>query len=231
MVAAMNRTWLKPAVATALVALSLAACTTVIGPQPGSYPPASQQLSDVAPAASGTIYQPTRGGSLFSDLKARMVGDTVTIKLAERTQASKSASSDATKDSKMDTGLPILFGSDITLNGKQILNDEWETAQEFAGKGSSSQSNKLDGSITVTVAEVYPNGNLLVRGEKWLTLNQGQEFVQITGIIRPVDIEPNNTIPSFKVADARITYSGSGFVADSNRPGLLARIFMKFWPL
>ena len=83
----------------------------------------------------------------------------------------------------------------------------------------------------MTVAEVYPNGNLLVRGEKWLTLNQGEEFVQISGIVRPVDIAPDNSVPSFKVADARITYSGTGTLADSNRPGLLARFFMKLWPL
>ena len=83
----------------------------------------------------------------------------------------------------------------------------------------------------MTVAEVYPNGNLFVRGEKWLTLNQGEEFVQISGIVRPVDISADNSVPSFKVADARITYSGKGTLADANQPGLLARIFMKFWPL
>ena len=98
----------------------------------------------------------------------------------------------------------------MTVNGNEILSNKWDTEQEFGGKGSSSQSNQLNGSITVTVAEVYPNGNLLVRGEKWLTLNQGEEFVQISGIIRPSDIERNNSVPSFKVADARITYSGAG---------------------
>ena len=115
--------------------------------------------------------------------------------------------------------------------GDEILNNEWETNQEFGGKGNSSQSNRLEGNITVTVAEVYPNGNLFVRGEKWLTLNQGEEFVQISGIVRPVDISADNSVPSFKVADARITYSGKGTLADANQPGLLARIFMKFWPL
>lgn len=227
----MNSTRLVRTLAPALAAALLGACAQVVGPQPGTFPPAPQNMVNVQPAPSGTIYQPTRGGSLFGDLKARMVGDTVTIVLAERTQASKNASTDAARDSKVDTGLPILFGSDITLNGKQILSSEWDAAQEFAGKGSSSQGNKLDGSITVTVAEVYPNGNMLVRGEKWLTLNQGEEFVQISGIVRPVDIEPNNSIPSYKVANAQITYSGNGFINDANRPGLLARIFMKFWPL
>lgn len=220
---------------TALAAgalLALSGCATMqIGPRPGEYAPTPAPVYAPQAASSGAIYQPARGLSLFDDVKARRIGDTVTIRLAERTQASKSASTDAKKDSTIDTGLPIIAGGPITLNGDEILNNEWQTTQDFAGEGNSSQSNRLDGNITVTVADVYPNGNLLVRGEKWLTLNQGEEFVQISGIVRPVDIGPDNSVPSFKVADARITYSGSGTLADSNRPGLLARFFMKLWPL
>lgn len=212
--------------------LTLNACSSLpMGAQPGDYPPAPAPQYAPAPATSGTIYQPARGLSLFDDVKARRVGDTVTIRLAERTQASKSASTDAKKDSSIDTGTPTLLGGGVTLNGDEILNNKWSTTQEFGGEGSSSQSNRLDGNITVTVAEVYPNGNLVIRGEKWLTLNQGEEYVQITGIVRPVDIGPDNSVPSFKVADARITYSGTGHLADANRPGLLARFFMKLWPL
>ena len=180
---------------------------------------------------NGGLYEATSGLTLFSDVKARRVGDMLTVRLNERTQASKSASTDASKDTTVDTGNPLLFGDTVTRNGKDILSNEWETEQSFAGSGSSSQSNRLDGNITVTVAEVYPNGNLLVRGEKWLTLNQGEEYVQVTGIVRPADIGTDNSIPSFKVADARITYSGNGAVAESNQPGALARLFIKFWPL
>lgn len=212
--------------------LALAACSA--GPmtaRPGAYPPAPSPQYAPPAATSGTIYQPARGLSLFEDIKARYVGDTVTIRLAESTQASKSASTDAKKDSSIDTGLPTVLGSGLSVGGKDVLNNEWSTTQKFAGKGSSSQSNSLNGNITVTVAEVYPNGNLLVRGEKWLTLNQGQEYVQITGIVRPVDIGPDNSVASFKVADARITYAGKGALADSNSPGFLSRFFMKLWPL
>ncbi|MDP2325946.1 MAG: flagellar basal body L-ring protein FlgH [Gammaproteobacteria bacterium] len=212
--------------------LALNACSSLpLGTRPGEYPPAPAQPYAPATSSNGAIYQPTRGLTLFDDIKARRIGDTVTIRLAERTQASKSASTDAKKDSSIDTGLPILLGTDVTRSGDQILNNEWETAQSFGGEGSSSQSNSLNGSITVTVADVYPNGNLLVRGEKWLTLNQGEEFVQISGIVRPSDIGPDNSVPSFKVADARITYSGTGTLADANRPGILSRLFMKLWPL
>jgi flagellar L-ring protein precursor FlgH len=215
----------------AAILVVLSACANMGGAAHADYRPTPPPQPVLPPASSGAIYQPARGLSLFEDVKARRVGDTVTIRLAEKTQASKSASSDASKDSSIDTGIPIIGGKTITRNGKDILNSEWETAQEFSGKGSSSQSNSLSGNITVTVAEVYPNGNLFVRGEKWLTLNQGEEFVQISGIIRPVDIGSDNSVDSYKVADARITYSGNGTLADANRPGLLTRFFLKLWPL
>ncbi|GIK33541.1 MAG: hypothetical protein AMXMBFR45_17250 [Gammaproteobacteria bacterium] len=219
----------RSAVAAAL--LALAACSSVVGQQPGAYPATIPQEPALPPPESGAVYRPTTSIALFEDNKARRVGDTITVRLAERTQASKSASTDASKESKTDTGSPTLLGGPVTSNGKEILSNSWETDQEFTGQGSSSQSNRLDGNITVTVAEVLPNGNLLVRGEKWLTLNQGEEYVQISGIVRPADIAVDNSIPSYKVADARITYSGNGLVPDANRPGLITRFFMKFWPL
>jgi flagellar L-ring protein precursor FlgH len=227
----MNAKRLIPATAVLALSALAAGCSEVIGQRPGEFPPAIPQEPPAPPPESGAVYRPTTSISLFEDVKARRVGDTLTIQLAERTQASKSASTDATKETTTDTGNPVIFGDTVTRNGEDILNNEWETTQEFEGSGSSSQSNRLDGNITVTVAEVLPNGNLFVRGEKWLTLNQGEEYVQITGIVRPTDISADNTIPSFKVADARITYSGNGVIPDANRPGLLARFFMKLWPL
>ena len=214
----------------AALLLALAGCATMPGAPP-SYAPAPVPLAAGAEPVSGTIYPAGRELSLFSDVKARRVGDTVTIRLAERTQASKSASTDAAKDSSIDTGSPTLLGGTPSYNGHDILTNKWDTQQDFKGKGNSSQSNSLDGNITVTVAEVYPNGNLYVRGEKWLTLNQGEEFVQVSGIVRPVDIGSDNSVASYKVADARITYSGRGTLADANRPGILSRFFMKLWPL
>ena len=212
--------------------LNLQGCTSVIGMSPGRYPPAPPpQPVAIEPGSDGALYAKDTGLALFNDVKARRVGDMITILLSERMQASKSASTSANKDTTTDTGAPLLFGSTVTNSAKEILSNKWETEQKFAGSGSSSQSNRLDGSITVTVAEVYPNGNLFVRGEKWLTLNQGEEYVQVTGIVRPADIGTDNSLPSAKIADARITYSGNGAIADSNRPGLVARLFMKLWPL
>lgn len=213
--------------------LGLGGCADVLGVQPGHYPPAvSLQPAVVrSPVTNGAIYQASTANALFDDLKARHVGDTLTIRLSESTQASKSASTGAAKDTTIDTGFPVLLGTSPTFNGKSLLNNSVTSKQDFQGKGSSSQSNSLSGNITVTVAEVLPNGNLLVRGEKWLALNQGEEFVQISGIVRTADIATDNSVPSSRIADARITYGGNGAVSDSNRPGFLTRVFLKLWPL
>lgn len=218
--------------AAALLGAALCAgCSPIVGERPGQYPATVPVTPPAPPPESGAIYRPSTSIALFEDLKARRIGDTLTIQLAERTQASKSASTDATKETRVDTGSPTLLGGTVTANGNEILSNDWETTQDFEGEGSSSQSNRLDGNITVTVADVLPNGNLYVRGEKWLTLNQGEEYIQVAGIVRPADIGADNSVPSFKVADARITYSGNGVVSDANRPGIIARFFMKLWPL
>ena len=125
--------------------------------------------------------------------------------------------------------MPIFAGRPITSGGTPILNNEFGSDSSFNGQADSSQSNSLDGSITVSVVDRLANGNLLVAGEKWITLNQGEEFIRVQGIIRPVDIRPDNSIPSTKVADARITYSGKGELANSNKPGWLSRFFNSPW--
>ena len=177
------------------------------------------------PPAAGTIFNSAGGYDLFNDLRARSVGDILTILLVERTDASKESSTSTARGSSVDTGFPVIAGGPVTLNGEQILNNEMSSDTTFDGQADSSQSNRLDGSITVTVAQRLPNGNLLVRGEKLITINQGEEFIRLEGIVRPVDIGPENTVASTKVADAAITYSGRGTLQATNRPGWLTRFF------
>jgi flagellar L-ring protein precursor FlgH len=117
----------------------------------------------------------------------------------------------------------------VTVNGTEILSAGVDNNSEFDGKGDSSQSNRLEGDISVTVAQRLSNGNLLVRGQKWIAINQGKEYVRIQGIVRPIDIDPDNSISSLKVADARISYGANGALADANKPGLLARFFNMPW--
>ena len=119
---------------------------------------------------------------------------------------------------------PTLFGRsnpDFSVDkfSGLTLEQNVESSSEFTGNGSSNQSNSLTGAIAVQVARVLPNGNLIVQGEKWLALNKGEEFIQLRGIVRPEDISSTNTIPSTLVADARISYGGTGMIDRANSPG------------
>ena len=217
----------KP-IALLLAALLLQACAS--GPELADSESRSEFRSAAMayappPPAAGTIYNPAGSFDLFMDLRARAVGDILTILLVERTNASKESSTSTARGSSVDTGLPTFAGRPITSGGTPIRNNEFSSDTSFDGQADSSQSNRLDGSITVTVAERLPNGNLLVRGEKLITINQGEEFIRLEGIIRPVDIGPENTVPSTKVADAAISYSGRGTLQATNRPGWLTRFF------
>ncbi|WP_317889707.1 flagellar basal body L-ring protein FlgH [Spongiibacter pelagi] len=176
-------------------------------------------------ANHGSVYQAGYGISLFLDRRARQVGDVITVLLEEKTDASKSSSTATGKDSSISVPTVNILGRNVTHNGVPILETGVSSSQDFSGQGSSSQSNSLSGSITVTVSEVLRNGSLRIRGEKWVTINQGEEFIRLKGIVRPEDIAADNSVPSYKVADARITYSGKGALADANAQGWLGRIF------
>lgn len=213
------------------VLLAAAGCASRSGPEAVATPPPGFTMVPVAAGAgSGAIYQPASAVLIFHDAKARRVGDVLTVILNERTQASKSNSTGTSKSSSIDMPAPVLLGNGATRNGLPLANSV-ETGQEFNGQGASSQSNRLDGRVTVIVTEVLPSGNLRVAGEKRLTLNQGEEFIKVEGIVRTTDIATDNTVSSLEIADAKITYSGKGPLQDANRPGLLTRMFLRFWPL
>ncbi len=190
------------------------------------------------PAAqnNGAIYQAGFETYLYDDRKAYRVGDIITITLNEKTQASKNASSQLSKESSANIGLTSLFGGTVStvnpLTGNNMnLGAQYEASRDTSGSGQAGQSNSLSGSITVTVSEVLPNGILAVRGEKWMTLNTGDELVRISGLVRSDDIATDNTVSSTRIADARITYSGTGAFADASQPGWLDRFFMSpLWP-
>lgn len=179
--------------------------------------------------ANGAIYQVGHDIALFENAVARRVGDTLTIKLNETTTATKSSSTTTAKSTSVALPSPTIAGRPVTANGTPILETSVDSSSSFDGSGDSKQSNRLVGDITVTVAQRLPNGNLLVRGQKWITINQGREYVRIQGIVRPIDIDPDNSISSLKVADAQIAYGGKGTLADAATPGLLARFFNAPW--
>ena len=225
----------RPLPCRALLAAGLLATAGCAGSDAASKPeaapaPGYAMVPVAAGASNGAIYQPASAVLLFHDAKARRVGDILTVRLNERTQASKSNSTDAAKSANLELPAPVLLGNTVTRNGLPLANSV-ESSQEFSGRGQSTQSNRLDGSLTVIVTEVLPNGNLRVAGEKQLTLNQGEEFIRVEGIVRPTDIGTDNSVSSLEIADAKITYNGKGVLQDANRPGLLTRLFMRFWPL
>jgi flagellar L-ring protein FlgH len=180
-------------------------------------------------AANGAIYQAGHDIALFENTVARRVGDTLTIRLNESTNASKSSSTSTRKSTNVELSGPTVAGRPVTANGVEVLTANIDNDAEFDGEADSSQSNRLTGQLTVTVAQRLPNGNLLVRGQKWVAINQGKEYVRVQGIVRPLDIDPDNSISSLKVADAKIAYGAKGALADANRPGLLSRFFNLPW--
>jgi flagellar L-ring protein FlgH len=175
-----------------------------------------------APAANGAIFQSINGyAPLTSGQRAGQVGDVVTIVLTERTQGTSSSSSNTNREGSIGLSPPptgplsFFTSTDVSMGGNNA----------FEGAGQTGQSNSLFGEITVTVAEVLPNGAMVVRGEKQLRINRGHEFIRVSGIVRPGDITADNRVASTRIADARIEYLGRGEIARASRQGWLQRFF------
>ena len=209
------------------LALTLAAALAggCAGPRMAEMPyePAPPVIIAATTPEAGAIYNAGLDMRLFEDVRARRVGDILTVRLSEATSASKSSSTSISKDSAADYQNPTVFGRPLTMDGIPLLTSSLTGSQSFDGAGDSAQSNSLTGDITVTVVERMPNGNLRIRGEKWVTINQGREFIRLSGIVRPIDIADDNSISSTLIADARIAYSGRGVLDAANRMGFVQR--------
>ena len=184
--------------------------------------PEAEQAPETTP---GAIYQQGTEVRLWQNVTARNVGDTLTIRLEESTHAEKSVTTNTSKTTEATMTGPTIFGRPVTVNGVPVLEGSMNNDSSFNGNGASKQSNALDGALSVTVAKRFANGNLLVRGEKWIAINSGKEFVRMQGIVRPSDIAPDNSVVSWKVADAYISYGGQGTVANASKPGWFYRFF------
>jgi flagellar L-ring protein precursor FlgH len=228
----MSQTRLMPMLAACLLALVLAGTLAgcMVNPPHIENFDATEPPEEIPQASNGgAIYQLGHDLPLFENSVAHRIGDVLTITLEEKTDASKSASTTTAKSSKADLSAPNVFGAPVTIKGLNVLSANVANATAFDGSGDSKQSNALTGSVSVTVAKRLANGNLLVRGQKWIAINQGREFVRVQGIVRPVDIAPDNTISSLRVADASISYGSQGVLASANSKGLLARFFDSKW--
>jgi flagellar L-ring protein precursor FlgH len=213
----------------------LSGCQTNAPKRDAEYAPMRPVMPPPMPSGNGSIYQAGYEMIWFEDIVARRVGDLLTVSLVENTQANKSATTSTAKSTEMSMANPTLFGSTPQFNTPGILplaNNNNNTLEfglsssgDFSGDGSSTQSNALSGNITVTVVEVLPNRYLYVRGEKRIGINQGYEYVRLSGIVRPQDITPQNTVLSTRIADPTISYVGEGALADANSMGWLTRFF------
>jgi len=218
------KNWLVLVFAGAL----LGACTTVPPTnvhQPMTARPAPRTESL---AATGSIYQAGVSRTLFEDRRARYVGDTMHIAIAEATNASTKSNTNASRSTSIAASVPTVTG----LPGKSLqgLGLSATDSNSLAGKGDAAANNVFTGTITVTVIEVLPNGNLLVSGEKQVSIGAGTEYIRLSGIVNPYFINAANTISSGNVADARIEYKESGVISEAQVMGWLARFFLTFLP-
>jgi len=220
-----------------LVALQLSGCAYQhVKPDP-AFAPVRPEARIKPPIKNGAIYQSGFEMSLFETVKAKRVGDILTVVFDEKHVAKKETKTEDNKASGVTLSGPTVFGNvaDATTGAQpgwlKALNNSISSTSDFKSKGKSEQKDSLTGSLAVSVVDVFPNGNLSIRGEKLLTLNQGDEFVQIMGVVRPIDVGPDNKISSSKVANARIVYSGKGMTHDSNQGGWGTRFFLSdIWP-
>jgi len=220
---------IKPILTLLSAAVLLSACVTTTPPtsvhQPMSARP--EPKNAVAPL-NGAIYSVSSLRPLFEDRRARFIGDTITINIAETTQASKKGSTTAERSDSFNVSVPSVVG--LPFKGVQGTALTANDTSKFGGKGENSSSNAFNGVLTVTVIEVYPNGNLLVSGEKQIGLKEGEEFIRFSGVVNPSTITSANTVQSTQVADARIEFKANGFVDSAQAMGWLGRFFLSFLP-
>lgn len=213
----------------AVLAASLAACGTVPGSIIEQPLTARPQPSAAAPAINGAIFQAAAYRPLFEDHRARMVGDVITITINENTSATKEAESSGSKSGSTSSGLTKLFGVPDSTVGK--LGVAGSTANKFEEKGAQTSSNTFTGTITATVTEVLPNGNLRVAGEKQVAFDKGTEYVRFSGVVSPQTIGAGNIVSSTKVADARVEYRTNSRIDAAEFMSQLARFFLSLAPL
>ena len=184
----------------------------------------------------GAIYHVRNHMILFEDHRARRPGDILTVTLNEQTSGEKDTNTALSKSSTSTITNPTILGATPQFNLPSLLplantegnsfDIELSATNDFSGAGDSDLSNSLSGNITVSVVEVLANGNLMIRGEKVITINNGNEYIRISGMINPRDIDNDNTISSRRIADAQMAYVGDGALSDANVMGWLSRFFV-----
>ena len=183
------------------------------------------------PRSPGTLWNGDEG-SWLSDIKARRVGDIVTVIIKEQAKASKQATTNTSRGASISAGISTLFGLEDnvgdSINPASMIKAN--SANDFSGQGKTTRSEDLTATLTTQVVEVYPNGNLKIRGGKSVAVNNENQIIYLTGIVRQYDVTAENTVDSGNILNAQITYTGKGALSDKQKPGWLMRIFDNAWP-
>jgi len=218
---------------TAALSITLGACSTfapkVDMPEQTTVRQAPPPAQVAMATPTGSLYSAATYRPLFEDQRARFVGDTLTVQILEQINAAQTNSMNASRSDSASIDVPLIqgfFGS----RDLKALNASASSEKDFSGQGESKAANNLTGTITVSVASVLPNGNLLVVGEKQIGTNRDVEYLKFSGVVNPITILPGNVVPSTKVADARIEYRGKGSLDSATAMGWLSRFFLTVLP-
>jgi flagellar L-ring protein precursor FlgH len=218
------------ALIAAVLVLALTACAAPRQPIVVNTPTSARPVAaDVRGTPSGGIFQATNYRPLFEDQKPRYIGDILTVQINERLNASQTANSNTQRKSDLainTPGIKGIFGTNINP-----IDAKASTSNTFDGKGGTTSSNQFTGTITSTVIDVLPNGNLVIAGEKRIGIRQNSEVLMFTGVVNPTQIQPGNVISSTQVADARLDYRGGGYIEEAQIKGWLSRFFDSWFPL
>jgi len=221
---------LVPAGAFLAAALLLAGCASAPAPPPAVTETAAPVAftPPVEPRTKGSLWSPNRRLRLYEDLRARQVGDIVTVSVVENSDAKNEAETSSDRDSSLDAKVTSLMGYQVPTNSQNFVGAT--LANKFKGKGSTDRKSEMSTSIACRVVQVMPSGNLHIKGSRLTLVNAEKLFITLEGVIRPSDISPDNVVLSTHVAEARITYTGSGPVSDQQRPGWFTRLMNAIWP-
>jgi flagellar L-ring protein FlgH len=192
------------------------------------------QMAVETPQTSGSLWTENRG-SLFGDIKARAVGDILTVAIFEQASASREATTETDRSSSNEAGISKFLGFETdfdkihsAIDPTQLIATNYDN--DFKGSGSTSRKENLVATLSTRVVEVFPNGNLRIEGGKTITVNREEQIIVLTGIVRPNDISSQNIINSKYVLDAKIAYTGKGVISDKQGPGWMTRILDNVWP-
>lgn len=216
-------------------AMLLSGCAHIMQKPLVQGPTSAAPLQMTSVTSGGSLFQTGQAMNygyqpMFEDRRPRNVGDTLTILLQENVSASKSSSSSANRNGSAGVGLTALPKAMKGWLGDGRADFEAEGRSDFNGKGGAAARNTFTGTITVTVKDLLPNGNLMVVGEKQIAINQGTEFIRFSGVVNPRTITGANTVPSTQVSDARIEYVGNGYINEAQNMGWLQRLFLNIAP-